>query len=607
MTRLFTRFLFGAFMALITVFHVSAVPAQQADDLVWVQIEAQPTLNQINEALQRRSAQLEDVNGFELGGGWYGVALGPYRRGDAEKVLRVLRADRRIPRDSYLASSSEYRRQIWPVGSTTLAEIQALSTGPATPEPEPAPEPEPETDTAVVTAPEPEPEPEPAPEPASADETPRQARASERDLSRDQRADLQIALQWAGFYEGRIDAAFGPGTRRSMVGWQKANGFEPTGVLTTMQRAELLRQYNAVLEGLDLQRVSDPETGIQMKLPLGVVAFSKFEPPFAQYEASGDVPARVLLISQEGNRDTLFGLYDIMQTLRIVPPDGPRERKPDSFVLIGENATMVSHTVASLKNGRIKGFTLVWPAGDEDRRTRLLGEMQQSFTRIDGVLDAASGLDETQSIDLVSGLEIRKPRLSRSGFYVDDTGSVVTTSEVVKSCSYVTIEDSYRADVVVEDDKAGIAVLRPRTALAPMGVAAFQQNTPRIRSNVAVSGYSFGGVLGAPSLTFGEIADLRGLAGEDGVKRLALTTLEGDAGGPVMDQAGAVLGMLLANKPNGRQLPEGVSFAANAKSLTTLLQAAGIAPSSTSDRSRITPKDLADRATGMTVLVNCWE
>jgi hypothetical protein len=66
-----------------------------------------------------------------------------------------------------------------------------------------------------------------------------------------------------------------------------------------------------------------------------VVEFEKYEYPFAHYGASGDLPARVLLISQKGDRDSLHGLFDIMQTLEIVPQDGPRNRDGDSFVLGG--------------------------------------------------------------------------------------------------------------------------------------------------------------------------------------------------------------------------------------------------------------------------------
>ena len=102
------------------------------------------------------------------------------------------------------------------------------------------------------------------------------------------------------------------------------SGWLITGVLTTLQRATLKRQYNAVLEGTDLALVRDEQAGIAVVMPRALVAFDRYEPPFAHYERTADVEAKVLLISQPGDQDTLFGLYEIMQTLEIVPADGPR-------------------------------------------------------------------------------------------------------------------------------------------------------------------------------------------------------------------------------------------------------------------------------------------
>ncbi len=580
-----------------------AVPAafSQDDNLAWVQIEAQPSLTRAQESIRGYAAELQDVNGFLIRGGWYAIALGPYTPEDAARVLQVYRAERAIPRDSYIARSSDYQQQFWPVGANILNR-PALNT--------PVPLPEPEAD-AQTAANQPEddaaPQPDIAPAIQPADETVREARAGEHLLSREDRAQLQVALKWAGFYDGGIDAAFGRGTRASMSRWQAANAFEPTGVLTTKQRAELFRQYNAVLEGLDLQFVRDDKMGIEMKLPTGVVEFSRYEPPFAHFDAKADVDAKVLLISQEGDANTLQGLYDIMQTLEIVPETGPRMIDKDGFTLIGEGALNISFTQAWLQDGQIKGFTLLWPAGDEERRTRLLTEMQASFNRLGGVLDASEGSEAEQSIDLVAGLEIRKPRLTRSGFFVDTSGTVVTTADAVQSCGRITIDQEYDAQVAYQNGDLGIAVLRPQEDLAPLSVARFQSTVPRLKSVVAVAGYSYGGILGAPTLTFGELADLRGLNGEDGVKRLALAPLDGDAGGPVIDAGGAVLGMLLPEPSGGRKLPEGVSFAAKAGTVQQVLTTAGITVNDTADLGQLAPEVLTRQATGMTVLVSCWE
>ena len=579
--------IFALVLALLTM--VRGVSAQ--DDQVFIQIEAQPSLAQAETRLRAYAGVLGDVNGFALSGSWYAIALGPYPRDRAEALLRDLRGSGRVPSDSFLALPRDYGRQFWPVGGA-LARPQ-----PVAPAPEPQPEPEPQ-----VTA-----EPAPEPQPVVPDETPREARASEAALTREEREALQIALQWAGVYPYGIDGAFGRGTRAAMGDWQAANGFEVTGILTTAQRATLLRQYNAVLDGLDLQPVTEARAGITLEIPTGVVTFDRYEAPFAHYRPSGDLPVRVSLISQPGDSDTLAGLYEILQTLEVVPLDGPRARQRDSFTLEGRNDSIVSYTQARLDNGMIKGFMLVWPAGDEDRRTRVLDRMKASFATTDAVLDPGAISDAGQTVDLVSGLRIRTPKLSRSGFFVDARGDVLTTSEVVQGCGRITIEADHAAQVVASDPALGLAVLRPDQALAPAEVAQLGSYTPRLLSEVAVAGYSYGGALGAATLTFGTLADLQGLAGEAQLKRLALTALPGDAGGPVLDTGGAVLGLLLPRDETDRRLPQDVSFAANADALRGFLASAGITTRNADQRAVMAPEDLTDLAAALTVLVSCWE
>ena len=105
-----------------------------------------------------------------------------------------------------------------------------------------------------------------------------------------------------------------------------------------------------------------------------------------------------------------------MQTLNIVPLNGPRELKENSFVLIGEDGQKVSETHVSLRDGQIKGFTVVWPAGDEERRRRLITIMETSLVRNTEVLSPEVGSNE-QAIDLIAGLKVRVPKISQSGFF----------------------------------------------------------------------------------------------------------------------------------------------------------------------------------------------
>lgn len=602
--------IFRTAIALILAVTVTVrAPLAQDDDRVWVQIEAQPSLSLAEQSIRGYAQRLQDVNGFALGGGWYGIALGPYTRTDANRVLQVLRSEGAIPRDSYVALPGAFRDQFWPRGADDLsASGTATAAIPQPTEPTEPAEAEapatpsttaPATGTDTATAVEPAPAPIP-------DETPAEARRSEALLTREERMDLQVWLKWAGFYNSAIDGAFGRGTRGSMAAWQESNGYDPTGILTTQQRAALKKQYNAVLEGLDLRRVTDNTVGISMMIPTGVVQFDRYEAPFAHFLPTGDIDARVILISQEGDQTAMNGLYDILQTLTIIPEDGPRERRSDGFVIVGEDARMVSHTEVTLANGRIKGFTLVWPSGDEERRSRLLGEMQKSFERIDGVvLPASMGADSGQRIDLLAGLEIRKPVFSRSGFYLNDRGFALTSADGLDQCGKITLDRETRAEIVATG--SGAAVLKPEEQIAPIGFARFSTLTPRLQTEVASAGYPYAGRLPDPSLNFGRLEELQDLSGQSGMARLSLSSLPGDAGGPVMDQTGAVIGMIASTDLGGRKLPDGVAFAVDGPVLVDLIGQAGLSAVAAEPGPSLAPEDITRIGMAITTLVSCWD
>lgn len=569
--------------------------AAQTENLIWIQVEALPTLRAADDRVRAYAGQIDGVSGFRVGGSWYAVVLGPFTQQAADIQLRQLRGQGLIPRDSFLVRSSQLRQQFWPVGANALT--QAPIAVPTAPTPAPV-------ETAAPVA-------DPVAElPVSLpDETKREAQASERLLTRDERMELQRALKFAGFYTSSIDGAYGKGTRRSMAAWQEARGFDVTGILTTKQRAAVTFERQSVLDSIGMVQHDDDGAGISISLPKAVVEFDRYQAPFAHFKTKDGSGAKVVLISQSGNQDTLFGLYDILQTLEIVPENGPRTRKDKEFTLEGEDDNIVSHTYARLVDGTVKGFTLVWPKGDDKRRKMVLGEMRKSFASLGGqALADNAGLDAAvQDIDLVSGLEIRRPSLSRSGFFVDEKGMVLTTAAAVQNCTSITVNDEYTAKVVARDDTLGLAIVQTETPLAPMAVASFLTTEPRLNSDVTVSGYSYEGRLGSPSMTFGTLVDVAGLQGQRDLTRLALNAMAGDAGGPVLDAGGAVVGMLMARTAeSGRSLPDDVSFARKSGSVAEFLAANGVTPTATDAMASMDPVDISAMASDLTVLVSCW-
>ena len=557
-----------------------------AQEGFWIQIEARPNRAQAEARAAEWDSRLNGVSSFSTGGRWYAIVIGPFTEAGARSRLSQLRAEGAIPRDAFVANGRGFGERVY-AGAPGI-DLRG--------------------DIIATPLPDPNAQPEPTPEPLiPPQETLAEARAAERRLSREEKRELQTALAYEGFYRSTIDGAFGPGTRRAVEGWQAANRFEATGFLTSKQRAALLDSYRGDVASLGIAPVFDTRAGIQIDLPIGILASSaNYAPPFARYEATDESGAMVILISQTGNQTTLYGLYDVMQTLEIVPLDGERQRGRNAFVLSGANDEITSHTVARVVGDTVKGFTLVWPTDDEKRRGLVLAALERSFTAVDGVLPDDFG-DTSQSIDLLAGLEIRRPEKARSGFYVSRDGAVLTTTDVLGSCTRITLGEDTDAQVTAEDSATGLALLQPENRLSPIAVARLTTNTPRLGADVAVAGYSFEGALGAPTLTYGKLADVRGLGGDDGEDRLSLVAEPGDAGGPVFDGSGAVMGMLKPrDSSGGRVLPGDVSIATDAAVIAEFLSGAGISASAADPGADIAPEDLTLLAADMTVLVNCW-
>ena len=361
--------------------------AAQAQEQAWLQIEAHPDLAVAQDRARAYESLFGDVAGFATGRGWYLIALGPQSPEAAAGRLFDLKRQGQIPPDAFISDGSNHGQRYWPIGVLPdAAPDQTVAVDP-------------------VPAPLPEPEPLPVVEP---DETPRQARASEDALSRDDRRALQTALQWFGFYTAAIDGAFGPGTRNSMAEWQAANGYEPTGVLTTRQRAALVANYQADQAEFGFASVNEPEAGIEITLPLSLVAFDHYEPPFVHFTERNGSGLRIILISQPGDQASLSGLYDILQTLEVVPAEGERTRGERSFTINARSATVQSYAYAETAKGQVKGFMAIWTPEDAARMDRILPAMQASF-RSSGDKSLDPGLvpmtDEARR-GLLSGLEV---------------------------------------------------------------------------------------------------------------------------------------------------------------------------------------------------------
>lgn len=558
-----------------------------AQDQVWIQIEAHPNQSDAEARADVYSQNLDPIEAYRLSTGWHAILVGPLSSSEAVSTLRQLRITRQIPSDSYIVDGTTFRGQFWPpLGSRTTTTAAANTT---------------------ATTPAPVVEPEPAPQPEPVDETPAEARRSEALLNEAERKELQSALAWEGFYASAIDGAIGRGSRNAMAEWQIANGYDATGILTTRQRTELLSGYRALLASIGMAPYYDDVAGIEMELPLAVIEPDGYAPPMVHFTPKGDSGADVFLISQSGDRVTMSALYEVLQTLRIVPLDGPRSLQRTSFSIEGRDQDNVVTIYAEIAGDDVKGYGLIWPTGDEERRELVWSRMQASFQPVAGRVLPDDFGTSFQSSEELAGLAIRQPERSQSGFYVSERGEILTTADQLANCSRITVGlDDAEARLQAQDTSAGLALLTPKDDTRPISVAQFSPETPGLGSEVAIAGYSYGGKLGSASLAFGTLTELSGLNAEPELRRLQLDATDGDVGGPIVDVSGAVLGMLQPAGSGSRVLPQGVHLAVGSERLAQFLSTQGVSPQNLSERVSYRPDELAMRTADFTVLVNCW-
>lgn len=581
-----------------------AVRAQSAQ---FIQVEAQPDIRSARQRARDFARSFSGVRAFRTSTGWYAISFGPYGADEAQAELDRLVRRGVIPEDSFLADGNAYISQVWPAdanaGATGAAIVASAATVGGQSGSVTVTGSSQSNDTGgqsnnTVTV-------------AQADtpeETPAQARALERSLSREEKMAIQEALIWTGDYESAIDGAFGSGTRRAIAQYQDRMGYDNTGYLTTRQINELTGNYIATVARLGFEVMRDDAAGIEVKAPTAMVEFARYEPPFVHYDPRPGQKVRMLLISQEGNRNTLSALYDIMETLEIVPLEGYRVKKSDFFVLSGRNANLVSYTYARHDGGLIKGFTLIWPPEMDDPMERVAVAMFNSLGSSGNyALDDTLGGGAEDSIDLVSGLEIRRPDRTASGVYVSDGGAVLTDAGNIAGCGRITVAPDHKMTVAWTDAATGLALLTPEEQLEPMAFARFGMDEPRLRDRVVVSGFSYGGTLGAPTQTWGTLEDKVGLSGEAVLVRLSIDVLPGDFGGPVFDDKGRVVGLLRLRDDSGsRVLPQDVQFATKTGAILAALSASGYTVETTDLPIVEDTIALTELAYAVTAEISCW-
>lgn len=201
-----------------------------------------------------------------------------------------------------------------------------------------------------------------------------------------------------------------------------------------------------------------------------------------------------------------------------------------------------------------------------------------------------------------------------SGFVVDTAGHVVTNHHVVRGCGEVRIPaHDVAARVVATDERNDLALLY--TGVAADDLPVFRVGTnARLGEAVVVAGFPLGQVLsGGLNVTTGSVSALAGPGNNAAMLQITAPVQGGNSGGPVLDQSGRVIGIVVSKLNALRvaavtgDVPQNVNFAVNGMVARAFLEANGVRlEEATGPGAGTAIPDVAERAKRYTVVVECW-
>lgn len=189
--------------------------------------------------------------------------------------------------------------------------------------------------------------------------------------------EVQKALRWAGYYDGEIDGKTGPNTRAAInreITEQRLSADPGTAMRKLFERREAWR------DSVGLTALEDEHTGLSVIAPMDKLQFDRTERALSIYGPKDGSGAALILFSQQGGQQELLDLSGLVTALGWVPQP---ERKIEKGHVVLEGQNKDHHGLAEgwVRDGRAEGFVLIWPQSDEKNRQRIAAEIRDSITR----------------------------------------------------------------------------------------------------------------------------------------------------------------------------------------------------------------------------------
>jgi S1-C subfamily serine protease len=204
---------------------------------------------------------------------------------------------------------------------------------------------------------------------------------------------------------------------------------------------------------------------------------------------------------------------------------------------------------------------------------------------------------------------------SGSGIVISRDGYILTNQHVVQQCGTYEVTDdknrTLRAALEVADNARDLALLTVKEKF-PSAASLRKAIAPQLGENIIVVGYPLVAVLGTrPSVGFGHVTSTVGVRDNPAQMQISVPVQRGNSGGPVLDQAGNVIGIVVSKldalklAQRTGDLAQNVNFAIKGDVVRAFLEANKIEYETSADTAKLENTEIASRGAAVTVLVRC--
>lgn len=206
---------------------------------------------------------------------------------------------------------------------------------------------------------------------------------------------------------------------------------------------------------------------------------------------------------------------------------------------------------------------------------------------------------------------VRKAKSTGSGFFVSSAGHLVTNEHVVRKCEEVFVKGFGRAQVVEQDARNDLALLKLRPS-KPVPFLKVRTAPVQLGQEVVVFGYPLSSILNnGLNVTTGIVSSETGIRNDQRMIQFTAAIQPGNSGGPVVDRSGNLVAVVKAKFSDkfaldrGNFVPQNLNFGIRTTILTRFLSDNGVTAQKADASAERSVADLTAAARMHTMLVTC--